>query len=343
MDFRSFLSSSFLVVVIRSNEMSNDISQNGGEPSDTELRELVYQSLERDGLITRLKAQLRAAVFKTIEKSSTFIDNELNPPKKGNRTDELCRGIVFDWLEQSNLLYTQDLFKIELSDSISTRTNLINELHLDNRLSTTQSILHHLIECRQTTRLPNSIKQSIDGKFVNEHISDQTRLREHFRSLFSHAFDVSILDSFFNKHLPSTKSDYERMCLKWIQSCSKILESPSHVYVFVCLFFIQTTMDFSRRNGHVVVTQARRSFSPPSDSTSSSSTSQSENPRKSAFDLVLPTIVDDKRKTIEVITNGHKNLPIEYDDETTSQIDDVTVDKASPSPSTAMDFLEDLE
>lgn len=104
------------------------------------------------------------------------------------------------------------------------------------------------------------------------------------------------------------------------------------------------------------VTQARRSFSPPSDSvSSSSSTSQSDHPRKTAFDFVLPTIVDSKSnstsfnhhvKTIEDITNGHKNLPIEYDDESVSQsqmssIDDVTVDKASPS--VPMDFSEDLE
>ena len=46
--------------------------------NDVELRELVYQSLERDGLITRLKAQLRAAVFKTIEKSSNPSDTPFN-------------------------------------------------------------------------------------------------------------------------------------------------------------------------------------------------------------------------------------------------------------------------
>ncbi len=45
--------------------------------------------------------------------------------------------------------------------------------------------------------------------------------------------------------------------------------------------------------------------------------------------------------------NGNKDIPIEYDDESMSQsqissIDDVTVDKASPSPSAHIDFLEDL-
>ena len=43
--------------------------------------------------------------------------------------------------------------------------------------------------------------------------------------------------------------------------------------------------------------------------------------------------------------NGNKDIPIEYDDESVSQmssVDDVTVDKASPSPSANIDFLEDF-
>lgn len=47
------------------------------------------------------------------------------------------------------------------------------------------------------------------------------------------------------------------------------------------------------------------------------------------------------------ILNGNKDIPIEYDDESVSQsqmssVDDVTVDKASPSPSANIDFLEDF-
>lgn len=51
-------------------------------------------------------------------------------------------------------------------------------------------------------------------------------------------------------------------------------------------------------------------------------------------------------------TNGTRDLPVEYDDESMSQsvshsiissVDDVTVDKASPSPSAMMDFFDDLE
>ncbi len=156
------------------------------------------------------------------------------------------------------------------------------------------------------------------------------------------------------------------------------------------------------RNGQII-TRARRSSSPPSESNSSSSSaSHSENPRKGAFNLPLPTTLMQKKpsdpippslinfnddeeddtssslfskrnatsgalnhlKNIEDIirddqtprtrnmvqkisVNGNKDIPIEYDDDSVSQsqissADDVTVDKASPSPSANIDFLEDF-
>jgi hypothetical protein len=166
-------------------------------------------------------------------------------------------------------------------------------------------------------------------------------------------------------------------------------------------------------NNGQIITRARRSTSPPLDSTSSSS-STSENPRKGAYDFTLPTTngtnksvvkkssdvirppllnfnsnnndeeevdeedtsssifskrnatpaalnhlkkIDDiirgdetpRTRTIvqKLSHNGNKDIPIEYDDESMSQsqmssIDDITVDKASPSPSAQIDFFEDL-
>jgi hypothetical protein len=54
---------------------------------------------------------------------------------------------------------------------------------------------------------------------------------------------------------------------------------------------------------------------------------------------------DTPRTRTKLSNNGNKDIPIEYDDESISQIssiDDITVDKASPSPSAHMDFFEDL-
>jgi hypothetical protein len=135
--------------------MSTDIpnSDDQRDNNEIELRELVYQSLERDGLITRLKAQLRAAVFKTIEKASNPSDIPHKPVYEGT-TGRICRALVMDWLEHSHLLYTQDLLKIETSGpnhpAPLTQTELIDLLHLDPKANKSQPILHTLLDHSHT-------------------------------------------------------------------------------------------------------------------------------------------------------------------------------------------------
>ncbi|CAF0744297.1 unnamed protein product [Adineta ricciae] len=396
--------------------------------NDTELRELVYQSLERDGLITRLKAQLRAAVFKTIEKASNPSNGTHTPGYEGT-TGRICRALVLDWLEQSRLLYTHDVFKVETSGpnhpSPLTHSELVEELHLDTVQNRSQPILHVLLNqsnnrVERVTSLPDHIKQSIDMKFSGEKINDINRVREHFRSLFSPAFDTTVLEAFLNKTLSHSstsmaKMDYEQICLKWLQACNQALTSQtSPMKPNSPVTQIQPLSARNGTNNGQITTRARRSTSPPSESNSSSiSTSSSENPRKHVYDFQLPTTQDlnkngakkssdilpppllnfnnnsandddddttsslfsrrnatpavlNRLKNIEDIigggggddetprtrttiqktsTNGNKDIPIEYDDESMSQIssiDDVTVDKASPSPSAHIDFLEDL-
>jgi hypothetical protein len=135
--------------------MSTDIhtGDDQRDNNEVELRELVYQSLERDGLITRLKAQLRAAVFKTIEKATNTSDVP-NKPVYDSTTGRISRALVLDWLEHSHLLYTQDLLKIETSGpnhpAPLTHTELLDLLHLDVKSDISQPILHTLLDHNHT-------------------------------------------------------------------------------------------------------------------------------------------------------------------------------------------------
>lgn len=69
---------------------------------------------------------------------------------------------------------------------------------------------------------------------------------------------------------------------------------------------------------------------------------------KNIEDIIRDDPASRSRTIIEkTFTNGNKDIPIEYDDDSVSQsqissLDDVTVDKASPSPSANIDFLEDF-
>ncbi len=65
---------------------------------------------------------------------------------------------------------------------------------------------------------------------------------------------------------------------------------------------------------------------------------------KNIEDIIRDDQTPRSRTIVQKISvNGNKDIPIEYDDDSVSQsVDDITVDKASPSPSANMDFLEDF-
>ena len=116
--------------------------------SEIESRDLIYQSLERDGSITRFKAQLRAAIFKIVEKASNSSE-ETHRFKHKDNISRVCNGILVDWLEHSRLFYTQDVFKSETSDPNYlpplTHGELLEELHLNANENQSQPILYALL------------------------------------------------------------------------------------------------------------------------------------------------------------------------------------------------------
>lgn len=128
-----------------------DESNDPNNANDVELRELVYQTLERDGLLTRLKAQLRAAVFKTIEKASNP-PGAVSPPTYDGQQGRICRTLIHDWLEHARLLYTQDIFQVETSapnqPGLFSHDQLIEQLHLDATPNRSQPLLHALLNQR---------------------------------------------------------------------------------------------------------------------------------------------------------------------------------------------------
>ena len=72
------------------------------------------------------------------------------------------------------------------------------------------------------------------------------------------------------------------------------------------------------------------------------------NHMKNIEDIIQGDETPRTRTIIQIVSNnGNKDISVEYDDESASQshissIDGVTVDKASPPPSTSIDFLEDI-
>ena len=91
-----------------------------------------------------MKAELHAAVFKTIEKATNSSDISHKHDCEG-KTEKLCHALVLDWLEYSNLLLAQDVFKVETSNSNRPTplkfTDVMEQLNIDSICNKSQSVL----------------------------------------------------------------------------------------------------------------------------------------------------------------------------------------------------------
>ena len=87
----------------------------------TELHDLIYRALERNGVISNIRAQLRSSVYTVIDSES----KKLSTPNDGlsfaqellttNKTNQIALTIVRDFLKKFKLFYTLSLLDRELS------------------------------------------------------------------------------------------------------------------------------------------------------------------------------------------------------------------------------------
>ncbi|XP_032234808.2 centrosomal protein 43 isoform X4 [Nematostella vectensis] len=120
---------------------------------DTELRDLVAQSLESKGVLGKIRAQLRASVFLALEEQEGP-ENKI-PLTNGNlkkfiSTSEgrLVAGLVREFLEFFELDFTIAVFDPEsnFSDKYQGRNNLANELNLpDSDSAATKPLLAEVV------------------------------------------------------------------------------------------------------------------------------------------------------------------------------------------------------
>lgn len=120
---------------------------------DAELRDLVAHTLETNGLLGNIRAQLRASVFLALEEQeSTNEKSKANKKiKQFSRTHSgrIITCLVYEFLEYFNLDFTLAVFEPE-----STCTNIYNgrepiakELNIhENKATTKQPLLVHLLE-----------------------------------------------------------------------------------------------------------------------------------------------------------------------------------------------------
>ncbi|XP_026912277.1 centrosomal protein 43 isoform X2 [Acinonyx jubatus] len=102
---------------------------------DTELRDLLVQTLENSGVLNRIKAELRAAVFLALEEqekveNKTPLVNESLRKFLNTRDGRLVAGLVAEFLQFFNLDFTLAVFQPETStfQGLEGRENLARDL-----------------------------------------------------------------------------------------------------------------------------------------------------------------------------------------------------------------------
>ncbi|XP_041473556.1 centrosomal protein 43-like isoform X1 [Lytechinus variegatus] len=135
---------------------------------DTELRDLIAQTLENNGVLGKIRAELRANVFLSLEeqdagkKNSPFVNEELKKylsTKEGYQTAVLVK----EFLEYFNLDFTLAVFNPEtnISDAYEGRESLASELNIADTAKTKgKPLLYEILKRSKDTGEPNGRPRS---------------------------------------------------------------------------------------------------------------------------------------------------------------------------------------
>ncbi|KAM6185591.1 centrosomal protein 43 isoform 2-T2 [Rhynchocyon petersi] len=127
---------------------------------DTELRDLLVQTLENNGVLNRIKAELRAAVFLALEEqekveNKTPLVNESLKKFLNTKDGRLVASLVAEFLQFFNLDFTLAVFQPETStfQGLEGRENLARDLGIIEAEGTVGGpLLLEVVRCCQQKR-----------------------------------------------------------------------------------------------------------------------------------------------------------------------------------------------
>ncbi|XP_051020173.1 centrosomal protein 43 isoform X2 [Acomys russatus] len=138
---------------------------------DTELRDLLVQTLENSGVLNRIKAELRAAVFLALEEqekveNKTPLVNESLKKFLNTKDGRLAASLVAEFLQFFNLDFTLAVFHPETStfQGLEGRENLARDLGIIEAEGTVGGplLLEVIRRCQQKERGPASGEGALD-------------------------------------------------------------------------------------------------------------------------------------------------------------------------------------
>uniref|UniRef100_UPI00398F549E centrosomal protein 43 isoform X2 n=1 Tax=Pristiophorus japonicus TaxID=55135 RepID=UPI00398F549E len=198
---------------------------------DTELRDLLVQTLESSGVLSNIKAELRAAVFLALEEqerveNKTPLVNESLKKFLNTKDGRLVAGLVTEFLQIFNLDFTLAVFQPETNTftGLDGRENLARELgiHEGDGLKGAPLLLEVIRRNRQKEK-DHSLSEELSAKHVAEAKKkfefydkdkngeiNKEELRELFMDLFPH-FHKNMLDRYVNDEFRAMDKDFNNV------------------------------------------------------------------------------------------------------------------------------------
>ncbi|XP_048106442.1 FGFR1 oncogene partner isoform X4 [Alosa alosa] len=138
---------------------------------DTELRDLLIQNLENSGVLNKIKAELRAAVFVALEEQEKQekppLENECLKKCLSTKDGRLAASLILDFMQVYNLDFTQAVFQPEINSSVDGRESVCRDLGVhDGDSSRSSPLLLEVI--RRSRHREKSHPSTSEGEKVSQ-------------------------------------------------------------------------------------------------------------------------------------------------------------------------------
>ncbi|KAK2855807.1 hypothetical protein Q5P01_004542 [Channa striata] len=198
---------------------------------DTELRDLLIQNLENSGVLNKLKAEMRAAVFLAMEEQDK-VENKIplineNLKRCLNTQDgRLVASLIVDFLQVFNLDFTLAVFQPEINslNCLDSRDLVCRELGLSEfEVDRNSPLLLELVRRgRHKEKLTNSTEEPSQKQITSAHLKfdsyDKDRsgsvLKEDLKSIFMDLFpnlNKNMLERFISDELRAADKNFSKI------------------------------------------------------------------------------------------------------------------------------------
>ncbi|KAF7642970.1 hypothetical protein LDENG_00247120, partial [Lucifuga dentata] len=200
---------------------------------DTELRDLLIQNLENNGVLNKLKAEMRAAVFLAMEEQDKAenkipIVNENLKKHLNTKDGRLVAGLIVDFLQVFNLDFTLAVFQPEINSlsGVDSRDQVCRDLGLcESEVNRKSPLLLELVRRDRNKETSSVYTEELSPKHVMNakrkfEVYDKDRSgfvrKEDVKCIFADLFpnfNKNMLDRFITDELrPADKpADFQQV------------------------------------------------------------------------------------------------------------------------------------